>query len=455
MRLLFLVTGVLLLPFVSFSQNRIQIQNTDLLKGERGDQGFVRRLIGNVRLKDGELFFSCDSAYHYVDLKRIDGFGNVKIRDDDQEVYARRVSYNLETEIAEFENQVVIITESTVLQSVSGRYFYPTKTASFPDGVFLEDEQGIVVADKGFFYTEVDSAVLWENVMIQDSLRYLKADSMLINRSSDEYEAFGNVLVLSDEQVLTADYSYADSTGYRSAVGSVIVQDIDSTSSDTTQIRCEIFEVIERDSVKSITTEKQVRIWNPSYQALADSVHYSDSTETFRFRKDPILWYQNLQVVADFADLKLEEEQPKYLNTWPLSTVVELDSISGRFNQINGDSLNLWFVDGRADFMHINGSTDLIYQTRNDQDQADGAIKMNSIGLSLNFDEEGISQVKGERQISGSVFEESEMLITLKLSRFFWNPDVRPVKYFAFPTDSLIDLETLNPGHTLIWGLKR
>ena len=83
-------------------KKKIDILNTDLLTGKTTADGEeLKKLIGNVKMKQDDVYMDCDSAYFFVNRNAVDAFSNVYIRQGDSNIYADSLKYNGDTRIAD------------------------------------------------------------------------------------------------------------------------------------------------------------------------------------------------------------------------------------------------------------------------------------------------------------------------------------------------------------------
>ncbi len=77
------------------NQQRLDIIDADVLRYDKKLGNKVRRLIGDVVLKQDSTYLYCDSAYMYELENSFDGFGNVRIKASDTlNIYSKMLHYN-------------------------------------------------------------------------------------------------------------------------------------------------------------------------------------------------------------------------------------------------------------------------------------------------------------------------------------------------------------------------
>ena len=125
------------LSSVSFAQRTVEIKNANTLEdGENIGKG-VKRLIGNVALKEGNMYMYCDSAYLFPD-NSIKAFHNLHIvKGDSVNIYGTLLNYNGPTRIAEITKNVRLIEKGSTLQTELLYYDTRSSVATYPNGCLL------------------------------------------------------------------------------------------------------------------------------------------------------------------------------------------------------------------------------------------------------------------------------------------------------------------------------
>ncbi len=265
----------LLFPLFLSAQNQkdaklpVQILGAQFLTFEKTPEGTeLNKLVGDVRLQQGESFMNCDSAYVNLATNNLEAFGNVQITqpggtqvqseylkytgntrtaflqknvsltDGKNNLWGEELTYNLGTKIGTYENGGTLQSETTTLSSNSGVYNARTKDSRFTGNVLVTDPKyqvsstdlgynteskvvnflgpSVVNNDKSELRT---SSGFWDakreighfNVRssIRNAEQYVEADTLDYNRLTGFAIALGNVLALDTVQKTTLYSGYA------------------------------------------------------------------------------------------------------------------------------------------------------------------------------------------------------------------------------------------------------
>jgi lipopolysaccharide export system protein LptA len=421
-------TFTLLLATEAYSQSRVQILNADHLEGFSGESGTGRMLAGNVHLKVDNTFIEADTVYQYLDLDEIRAFGNIQVTTPTQRIWSDKAVYNYVIDESNFENRVVIVTENVSIFSSQAYYSFFNEIALFPNRLKLEDERGLLFADSGEYYAKQDSAVFRGNVQFADSTQYVEADSMFSNRVSEYYELHGRVFLLDVENRtrLTGNYVERDSMGRRLLQGDARLIRINEDATDSTFMHADVIEMTELDSTYVTQAEGDVRIWSPRYSTRSDSSRYIDDEEYFFLWGNGNIWYDDTQLTGQQIIIRFLYENLESIDSTERPFAVLQDTLTGRLNQLKGDSISVFFVDGNLTSLTGRPNARIFYHMKTQENEPDGGIEMTSESAVFYFEDGDLSDFKAFTNIEGTVHPESPEVLSLHLEGMIWTPERRP-----------------------------
>lgn len=249
----------------------IHLLNADILLGiqpTKKDSSQLQKLIGNVRLRQGQTLFTCDSALQNLTKNTIDAWGhihinqadtintyadflhyegntkvatlknNVRMTDGQMVLTTNYLVYDMNTHIGSYLNSGKLVNKSTVLTSERGYYYADTKDVYFKTNVQLTDPEytlatdtllyntntriahfvapttintgkSIIYTSCGYYSTVENYAHLCNRATIVDSTRQLTADSMNYSKVNGIGKAYGNVIWTDTARKITVLANYA------------------------------------------------------------------------------------------------------------------------------------------------------------------------------------------------------------------------------------------------------
>ncbi|MDI6401565.1 OstA-like protein [Balneolaceae bacterium ANBcel3] len=419
------------------AQNRVRILHADLLEGTSTERdGRIRKLTGNVHIESDDFILYGDSAWQYLDQDKLHAYGNIEIKAGDRIILSDHATYDLISEIAWFDGRVIMQSDQALLFSNEAYYSFSTEIALFPESIRLEDQQGVLLADSGYYYNAIDSAIFRGHVQISDSLQYAEADSAFVRRGHDYYELHGEVYLedLENQSLLTGSFVLADSTGYRRVEGGSFMRRIQTEEADTTYLWADWLEVMDRPSPHSeFFAYEHVRIWNPSYQSVSDTVHYHEASDRLMLTGNARLWNDETQLSGPSIRLQFENDSLRYIHATGRPFAVQNTPSTGRKHQITGDTLLLSFEQQELKkiWSHPNGH--ILYFINDENDQPDGAIEIEASDISIHFSEGELYDVLAKENVDGVFIPEHSGIEENVLDGYLWEPELRPTDPDALP----------------------
>jgi len=414
-----------IVELIRFDSARLQEIN-----GER-----VQVLI-NVRMSLQNVEMISDSAVRYLDKDEMQAFGNIQIDTETENIWADTLYYFTNNEISLLRGRVIIKQDSTTLFGTKVDYNFATKVAVFTTGIRLEDPDGTLIAKSGTYFQNQDSAVFRFEVQLEDSSQYAEGDSLFINRERNYLQMYSNVFVSdsASNALLTGEYLEADSTGRRFLRENAYLMNVesDTSSSDTTHIFAGEILLLEADSTSTIDALDSVKVWSSKFASLSDSLHYDSEEEEFNLRGLPKAWNKQTQLSGPFINVQLDSSDVKQLSSYPGAFAVQQDTVTFRLHQLKGDTLIAYFEDGEISVIDLFPNTQVLYHTKTEENEPDGAMEYTSPTTTLIFENGELVQAR-MGQNEGLFLPEYTDLATRTLDGFSWNPELRPQKPDSIP----------------------
>jgi lipopolysaccharide export system protein LptA len=432
----------------TYAQTTVEIESVETLKSFTVDGEPIRKFY-NARLRTGGFTIVCDSAWQFLEKDEFRAYGNVQVNTPTEIIWTDTLTYFNVLDFSQLRGRVIIKQDSTLLFGNKVNYNFVSKVGRFLDEIRLEDnENGTLIANSGVYFQNQDSAEFRGNVQLVDSAQYVEGDSLFINRKRKFLRLFDNLLVIdsTNNALLTGDYLEADSTGRRYLKGNGYLRRelVDSTKADTTHIFASEIELIEKDSVTTIDAFTDVNVWTEKFSSLSDTLHYNSNTELFRLRGTPKAWNKNIQLSGPFIFVQLDSSEVRNLTSYPKPFAVQEDTLSGRLNQIKGDTLRADFKDGNISRIVIQPNSEVLYHITNDEGEPDGAFESTSPRTVLIFENGEMMEAKmGKNQ--GLFLPEYTELESRRLAGFIWTPELRPEKPTFDPQPTLPPISNERP----------
>lgn len=184
----------------------------------------------------------------------------------------------------------------------------------------------------------------------------------------------------------------------------------------------------ETDTLRFITAFRNVRIYNDSLQAVADSMFYSGVDSAFQLYYDPIAWAKGSQVTGDTIFMYTKNKKPSRLFVWENALLVQdVRSTANFFNQIKGRTINAYFKNGEIDFVKAKGSSESIYYAQDSDSAYVGMNRTTADMIDMFFSNKEAKKVKFTSSVKGITYPIRQLPEDQKkLDNFKWLEQRRP-----------------------------
>src|SRR5688572_31048272 len=373
----------------------------------------IQILAGNVRLKQGNTIFECDSCVITKRLNLFEAFGNVHINDSDTaNVYSDHLRYLTDKKIAYLDGNVKLTDGKGILTTPTLEYDMNTKVGIYRNGGKVVNKETVLTSEEGFYYADLKDVYFKRKVRLKDPKYDLESDSLLYNTGTEIVRFIAETLVKdsSGRTIKTREGYYDKRTGKAEFGQRPIITDQDIqatgktiTSDDSTGITQILGEGIIVDTAGKRTVLADTIFYNrndESFLAFAkplmiieqdqDSIFISADTlfsaklSTLYGAKDSIIKKDTLRGVK-VIDTKTKDSTDRYFEAFrnvrifsdSLQSVCDSmfysfkDSIFRLFddpvvwsnkNQVTGDTILLFTKNKKADKMQVYENSLLVNQ---------------------------------------------------------------------------------------------
>ncbi len=358
------------------------VEHADLMQGSIKNNEEIQFLKGEVELRQGTTFMSCDTAILYESKNNViaygnvliqqgdsltvyadslsyngnnkiaDLFGNVSLTNKDKQLFTERLRYNLDTKVATYTTGATLTTDSTQLTSRRGSYYVDLDEAYFKDTVFVVNEKFSMVCDtlkynlknktatflgptridqnkskiyceSGFYNTETRNAKLFNNAQFIKEEQQGTSDTIIYNGSLKEIILKGNAKFREEDQKADADQIiYEEETGNTRMQGNAIVD------SETQHIESEY--IFYNKNTETYSTGGRSTVLDGTTVLNADSISFDDK-KGLGYAKGNVVWVdtlENITIVCEEADYNKETDYILARGGRPLFiTIVDEDSL--------------------------------------------------------------------------------------------------------------------------------
>jgi lipopolysaccharide export system protein LptA len=151
------------------------------------DSTQLQILAGNVKLKQGNTLFYCDSCVINNHTNTFESWGHVHINDSDTaDVYSSHMIYYILKKTSYLDGGVRLTDGKGTLTTPDLDYDLNTKIGTYKHGGKVINKKSVLTSQEGVYYTDLRDVYFKNNVQLKDPAYFLQTDSLLYNTESDE-----------------------------------------------------------------------------------------------------------------------------------------------------------------------------------------------------------------------------------------------------------------------------
>jgi len=173
---------------ITDTTKRVEILNAKKLQFlKTNDTTELQILSGDVRLRQSNTLFYCDSCIINNNLHVFEAFGHVHINDaDTANAYSDYLRYLTDKRVAYLQKNVSLTDGKAILTTNNLEYDVDTKLGIYTEGgKVVNNKKSVLTSVEGYYYTDLKDIYFKKNVDLKDPQYTLKTDSLLYNTESE------------------------------------------------------------------------------------------------------------------------------------------------------------------------------------------------------------------------------------------------------------------------------
>ena len=421
------------------------------------------KAFGNVRMEQGDtLFLYGDYADYDGDLNVARVRSNVRLIDKSTVLETDSLNYDRNINLAYYFNGGILSDEQSTLDSYWGEYDVNTKEAVFTDNVTLSNPQFIMQSDTlhyntasniakivgptridnasnriltrlGYYNTNKRQATLLMRSVVSNGSKEITGDSLFYDEKRGVSEAFGNIVYTDTvgRNMLTGEYGYMNELVDSSYVtGKAVVMDY--SQGDTLYMSADtiwaVTHNLDTDSLYRIVRAcHKVSAYRSDIQAVCDSLIFDSRDTCMTMYKDPILWYNNMQLLGEEVKIYMDSASIDWVNI--INQTLYAERVGDKeYNQIRGQEMRFLFDNGELNEMQVIGSVAVRYYPL-DGDSLMLGLNCTESGRLTTFMKDGeVDRIVIPTKADGIFYPMSQIPQEQRfLDNFAWFDYVRPI----------------------------
>lgn len=401
-------------------------------------------------------------ATYYGDMKDVYFKKDVKMKDPEYDLETDSLLFNTESRIATFITKTRILSDSgrRDITTSEGYYDMQNKVAKFGRRPQIKDGSTFITGDDVGFDDNTGDSYARGNAVFRDTAQGISilANDLKANKKTNTLLATQRPLMIikqkEDSIFVSADTLFSarltDKKDYQKTFirpVQVVADNVSTDSTgiaDSTVISDSAWQLTVLDPADTTNRNRyfqawnRVRIFSDSLQAVCDSLFYSGVDSIFRMFRDPVAWANGTQVTGDTIFMYTKNKEPERLHVFDNGLVINRTA-DDFYNQIKGNTINGYFVDGSIQNMRAKGSAESIYYAQ-DQDSAYSGVNRSTADIiDFYFASKELNRVVFRSSVEGTLYPFRQVNHgEMRLRGFKWLEKRRPKTKFELFEDPVI-----------------
>lgn len=195
----------------------VEILQSNKLEFKKLPNGSVVQILaGNVRLKQGNTLFTCDSCVLNDAAKNFLAFGRVHIWDSDTaQIWSNTMRYEYGPKYAYFNGNVRMTDGQGTLTTNTLEYDVARKIGYYKNGGKVVNKKTTVTSQEGVYYTDSKDVWFKKNVLMKGPVNTIRTDSILYNTELRTARFISKTIITdtAGRKIVTTEGSYYELTG--------------------------------------------------------------------------------------------------------------------------------------------------------------------------------------------------------------------------------------------------
>lgn len=394
-------------------------------------------------------------AIYYGDMKDVYFKKNVKMRDPQYNLDTDSLVYNSDSQIATFITKTHIKADSGRRDIVTSEGYYDlkNKNARFGKRPVIKDGTTFITGEDVGFDDVSGESYARGNAVFRDTAQGIAilANSLQANKKKNSMLATQHPLMIlqqeKDSVYITADTLYSDRLTSIKDYQRTFLQPHGSgrdslqagTDSLLKPVVLEVNDTSNRN--RYIQAYHHVRIFSDSLQAVCDSLFYSGVDSVFRLFNNPVAWSNGSQVTGDTMFLFTRNKKPERIQVFDNGLMINRTA-ENYFNQLKGNTINGFFIDGNIDFLRAKGTAESIYYAQDEDSSYAGVNRSTADIIDMFFLNKELSRVVFRSDVNGTMYPFRQVNHEeMRVRGFHWLDKRRPKTKFELFEDPAPEAE--------------
>lgn len=470
--------------------NKIEVLNANTFELETRGNYKVKKLIGDVQLKQDATILKCDSAYLFDETNFVEAYQHVQINHRDSlNFYGDFLKYDGNKKLARLEKNVSMVDATSILTTqelefdlinnkasyysggvfLSGQneltskygYYYTktkelyfkkevklvspeftmttdtlkyqpnTKVATFYSNTKIVSKEDTIYCQAGTYHTEKQSGILLKRAKIRSAENTLIADTIIYDKKSKYAKALGGVVLIDtiNKTIIMGNIAEVMGKEGRSYItrNPLVISIVDKDSMMIWADTIFTYQKRTKQPKDILKAYRNVKIYKTDMQVICDSLVYLKSDSLMTLYHKPVLWSDMNQVTGDTIVFYLNNRKLDSMDIRNNAFVISQET-SRHYNQVKGRNMKAYFKEGKISYIQVYGNGQSIYYAKEDSAYI-GVNVIDCSEMAFSFELGKINTAKFITQPDATFYPINEISPEeLRLKGFAWRSKSKPRK---------------------------
>jgi lipopolysaccharide export system protein LptA len=412
---------------------KIQVLGARTFEYDQAANGKIRKLIGDVRLKQDNTLLYCDSAYQYEETNYVEAFSrvhinandsvhiygdilkydgnqkrarvekNVRMNDNTMQLTTSDIDFDMVSNIANYSNGGRIVNGTSVLTSRFGYYNTKEKIFFFKKDVVLTTPDYTIKSDSlkqvtttnttyflgpstitnrldtiyceyGWYNNLRDVAMFSKNAKITSTKKVLEADSIYYERKNEYGKAYRNIRLTDYINKIELNGDFGEFFGKKNQ--SYLTQRAYAKKmlqNDSMYLFADTLFSYQKDSITQqrqlVKAYRNAKILKWDMQSVSDSLVYKYDDSTITLYHSPILWSGQNQITSDTIQMFLNNNKIDSFYLLNNAFMISKET-SKHFNQVKGKYMKGLLEESKFKYLRVYGNGQSIFYAKEEKDSS-------------------------------------------------------------------------------------
>lgn len=345
-----------------------------------------------------------DTMRYEAEKKTFTLIGNAKTVNGTQQAEANTIRYNRATAETWLEGNAKFKDTAQNIVADTIRYNGKTKTFATRGRSTLQDKGQTLEADFVDFNSTDSLGMARGNVIFTDTTQkiQIRAQAADYDRRRDYLKAYGNRPILAN--IMEGD------TLWLRADTIISMRDTSNKS----------------DTVRILRGYYNVRMYKSDFQAVCDSLVFSERDSIFRLFRAPMIWSDTSQLSADTIRILLKDSKIDRLFLRQNAFIINSKD-EQYFNQVKGRDCIAFFENNNIRRVQVEGNAESVYYATDEKEAYIGVNTVKCSEMMLFFGNNKVDRILFKAKPDGKMTPMRQANHeALKLKGFKWNTTKRP-----------------------------